>query len=641
MSIRKKYIIFFALIALSILFSQLLIRYAISTQEKDSTLINRSGRQRMLSQKICKLALIISNKSQKGIDAREDKEQLSKTIAVWSSSHNQLRNTPQSSNIFQKEVNKDKLLFAETQPFYDRIYKNSKTIITTSSLEEIQQSTQVILDIENNFLTLMDQIVNIYEINSNAKLATLKRVETYLGLFTFLVILLGVKLIFHPMVKSLMEKNLAFKNYNISLQEKNKELLVQKNRIKEQSLEMEEKNINLDFAKKEAEESLLAKAQFLSSMSHEIRTPMHVVLGITEILLTENLTPNQQGLLLTLTDSARNLLQIINDILDFDRIDSGKLTLGRIPFDLKKTITQSSNLANAAADKKGLKLVLDFDDQLPAQVKGDSHRINQLFNNLIGNAIKFTAEGGIIIRTEVVQQTNEEVILYFSVEDTGIGIAENKLSDIFNTFSQADTQATRNYGGTGLGLAITQKIVALMGGEIKVDSELGKGSKFYFTLTFDVAKNKVLGTTKPLTINERSLHQEGLQKILLVDDNQLDLAVGKKYLKYWNLKYDVAKNGQEAIDLVSQNDYSLVLMDLQMPIMDGFTAAENIRKIPENKYQIGKLPIIALTASTVVEAQQKAFDVGMNDFLMKPYKPEGLFNLLEKHLKLEYKILSK
>ncbi len=633
MTIRKKYTLFFVLISFSILLSQLLLQYNIRVQENDSALINQSGKQRMYSQQITKLALLISDKTQNNLDATKDKNVLSKIKKSWNSNHNKLiSKTRSNSKKTESKINK---LFIEIESFYDNINQSSNIILAENSYKKINKATQVILNNELYFLQLMDQIVKEHEINSINNLATLKTMAFLLGFFILIIIILGVKYIFNPLIKSLIKRNREFNSHIIMLKEKNLELIQQKEKIKQQADEIKEKNNKLDLSKKVAEESAIAKAQFLSNMSHEIRTPMHGILGIIEILLTENPNKSQLELLTTLSGSTKNLLKIINDILDYNKIDSGKLILEDIPFNLKNTVTQTTNLLQAIADKKGLSLNLDMDNQIPKLLRGDGHRLNQVITNLIGNALKFTSKGSVTIGTKILQHNEDDIMIYFSVTDTGIGIPENKLSEIFKNFSQADTQITRNYGGTGLGLAITKEIIELMGGEINVTSEVGKGSKFSFTLNFKIEKITTTKTEKSFKINEKSLYREGLKKILLVDDNALNLTVGKKYLKYWNLECDIAKNGKEAIKLVRENNYSLVLMDLQMPIMDGISATEIIRKMPGKRYQYGELPIIALTASAVAEIKQKVFDVGMDDFLMKPYKPEGLFKLLEKHLNQE------
>jgi PAS domain S-box-containing protein len=375
-------------------------------------------------------------------------------------------------------------------------------------------------------------------------------------------------------------------------------------------------------AKEEAIKASRTKAQFLSSMSHEIRTPMNAVIGMTHLLLDDNPRPDQLENLNTLRFSSENLVTIINDILDFSKIESGKMDFEEVDFNLKYIISSIHHALSGSAIDKGLKFQMKYESDLPDFVKGDPVRLSQVLNNLIGNAIKFTNKGHVVIQVGYKSSNEKEIEIEFSVLDTGIGIPESKLTAIFDNFTQASSDTTRNYGGTGLGLAISKQLVELQGGKIKVESIEGKGSQFYFSLTFKKSNqsnwHSVTGRSENNNIVVHSL--KGL-KVLLAEDNKINQVVAGKFLSKWEVEMDIAENGAEALEMVQNKNYNLVLMDLQMPVLDGFEATKKIRKLG-GKYS--KIPIIALTASAVLEIHEEAISAGMDDFVTKPFDPKLL-----------------
>ncbi len=375
-------------------------------------------------------------------------------------------------------------------------------------------------------------------------------------------------------------------------------------------------------AKEEAIKASRTKAQFLSSMSHEIRTPMNAVIGMTHLLLEDKPRPDQLENLNTLRFSSENLVTIINDILDFSKIDSGKIDFEEVDFNLKYIISSIHHALSGFAMDKGIKFQMKYDSDLPDFVKGDPVRLSQVLNNLIGNAMKFTNKGHVIIQVSHKRSDKKEIEIEFSVLDTGIGIPGNKLRAIFDNFTQASSDTTRNYGGTGLGLAISKQLVELQGGKINVESIEGKGSQFYFNLTFkrsdQESNHSGLGQTENNNIVVHSL--KGV-KVLLAEDNKINQVVAGKFLSKWEVEVDIAENGAEALEMVQNKDYNLILMDLQMPVLDGFEATKKIRKLG-GKYS--KLPIIALTASAVLEIHEEAIGAGMDDFVTKPFDPKLL-----------------
>ncbi|MBL3658490.1 response regulator [Fulvivirga sediminis] len=384
-------------------------------------------------------------------------------------------------------------------------------------------------------------------------------------------------------------------------------------------------------AKEEAENASQAKADFLSVMSHEIRTPLNAVIGLAHILLEEKPQDHQLENLNTLKFSAENLLSLINDILDFNKLEAGRVDIEAIDFNLLDTIKGIKQSLVLRAKKQPIDIQTRIDIKVPEYVKGDSTRLSQILNNLTGNALKFTSEGHIIISAHVTEETQDTISIQFSVKDSGIGIANDKHEQIFNKFSQAEIETTRKFGGTGLGLAITKKLINIMGGEIRVESILGEGANFFFTLTFEKSNKKAVEETKS---NISDISNESLKgvSILLVEDNIVNQMVATKFLDMWEIQVDTAENGLEALSKVSEGTYDLILMDLQMPEMDGYTASREIRAMGGD---FNKIPIIALTASALSDIRSNVLEAGMNDFVSKPFNPKDLFEKISQNLNKE------
>lgn len=403
--------------------------------------------------------------------------------------------------------------------------------------------------------------------------------------------------------------------------------------LQKQINKAKELETQLILSKELAENAASSKSQFLSTMSHEIRTPMNAVIGFTHLLLQLNPRPEQAEYLQLLKFSAENLLVLINDILDFSKIEAGRIEFEEADFLIKELVSNIRLALLQKAEEKNIQLKLLIDQDLPNAVNGDPVRLGQILTNLISNALKFTEEGKVTIVASLNKKTNEHTIIDFEVSDTGIGISPDKLENIFESFTQASADTTRNFGGTGLGLTITKKLLELMGSEIKVTSELGRGSVFYFTLALKNSSMQFAGHLNDhLSMDEKSL--KGV-KVLIAEDNQINVILAKQYMKLWDIECDVAENGLIALAMVQTNNYDMVLMDLQMPEMDGYQATSAIRKLRGEKYKT--LPIIALTASAMLDIKDKAFAVGMNDYISKPFNPKDLYkkiafysNLVEK-----------
>ncbi|WP_448700144.1 ATP-binding protein [Mucilaginibacter sp. AW1-3] len=372
-------------------------------------------------------------------------------------------------------------------------------------------------------------------------------------------------------------------------------------------------------AKELAEQAAIAKSQFLSTMSHEIRTPMNAVIGFTHLLLQHEPRPDQQEYLNILKFSSENLLVLINDILDFNKIEAGKIEFESVDFNLSRLIDNIRLAQAQRAQEKNIKLKLMMDEDLPNAVIGDPIRLGQILTNLISNAVKFTQEGKVVITASLAERQKDHTIIDFEVEDTGIGIAPDKLDHIFESFTQASSDTTRKFGGSGLGLTISKRLLELQGSHIKVKSELGKGSVFSFSMKFKNSTKQLA----PVLEDIQDIKSLRGTRILIAEDNQINVLLAKQFMKQWDVDCDVAENGIIAYQLIQTNNYDLVLMDLQMPEMDGYETTQKVRQLPDPKY--AELPIIALTASAMLDIKDKAFESGMNDYVSKPFNPDDLY----------------
>lgn len=380
----------------------------------------------------------------------------------------------------------------------------------------------------------------------------------------------------------------------------------------------------LNKAKKDAEEGLRAKSDFLSNMSHEIRTPLNSVIGISHMLLEEKPRKDQEERLQVLLFSANSLLSIVNDILDYNKIDAEKIRFEKIEMDLSGIARNIIGGLQSAADDKGIELRLKIDDAFINRVIGDPTRTAQVISNLVQNAIKFTKEGFVQleIKREVVNYDNVTVTV--SVTDTGIGIEPEKQGLIFERFSQADTSTSRRFGGTGLGLAICKKILSLQGSSLQLKSEPGKGSTFWFTQTFPISHLALSEETRQpaLVVSKDGRKPLDSIRILLVEDNEVNILVARSFLEKWGATIDVARNGQEALDMVDPEKHRIILMDMHMPVMDGFKATAMLR-------QKGiRLPIIALTANLPHETAPGLAGLDVREIIVKPFVPDDFLRVI-------------
>lgn len=395
---------------------------------------------------------------------------------------------------------------------------------------------------------------------------------------------------------------------------------------------VEEKiNLNIQFenALVKANEAANSKTDFLSTMSHELRTPLNSVIGMTDLLLSNPINEEQAETLKALKFSSTSLHSLINDILDFNKIGSDKLMLEAVKVNLNRLIKDICSGLNFQAKEKGIQLNFKVDERLhPIYVITDPTRLSQIIYNLVGNAIKFTSKGSVQINLEVINHSEEKIKVKFSVIDTGLGIKEEDQERIFEVFKQASLSTTRNYGGTGLGLAIVKKLVEMLGSKIQLTSEIGIGSDFYFEVSFDISNDLQV-------INEDDINEvfdlEQL-KVLVAEDNAMNRLLLKKVFSKWNSELVFVENGLEAIEKASTDDFDVILMDLHMPLVDGYEATKSIRELQDVKK--ANVHIIALTASVSNNMEEKIIQSGMNGFMYKPFNANDMYATLKGLIKV-------
>lgn len=385
---------------------------------------------------------------------------------------------------------------------------------------------------------------------------------------------------------------------------------------------------NMIQASHKAEEAAQSKQQFMSTMSHEIRTPLNEVIGITNLLLQGSPREDQMDFIKTLRFSGNHLLTLVNDVLDYNKMESGKIVFEQNTFSMNDFMNDILRTYSYRAQAKNLEFEIIKEDNLPNEVIGDSIRLNQILSNLLSNALKFTKLGYIHVILKEKERNNNKIGIEFTVKDSGLGIPKDKHKMIFESFTQASPDTTRHFGGTGLGLAICKKLVELQGGSIDIESEPGKGSSFRFVLSFGIPDQEI--KPKASDISETYIGLEG-RRILVAEDNKINFFVANKFLTGWGVNVTHVENGQLAVEMLENAEFDLVLMDLHMPVMDGIEATRRIRN-SENP-RIRNMPVIALTAAILSESHDKIADLSINDYVLKPFKPQDLFNKILTNIK--------
>ena len=386
----------------------------------------------------------------------------------------------------------------------------------------------------------------------------------------------------------------------------------------------------LNISEKKVKESARIKEVFMANMSHEIRTPMNAILGFTGLLKNKHIDEEALEYVQTIEQSGENLLIIINDILDMSKIEAGMLKLEKKPFSIRNLLHSIKVMFYNKAAEKLIILTTEIDESIPDSLLGDATRLTQILTNLVGNALKFTEKGTITIKISNEGRSLESINLGITVADTGIGIEREKQQQIFERFQQAEDSITRTYGGTGLGLSIVKDLVKLQNGTIEIDSGPGKGTAFKLTIPLDISPQENLQSDPTPQVDYGFKNSDGYGHILVVEDNVINQSLIKHLFKKWGLKYDLANNGKEALEKLQSNKYTLILMDIQMPLMDGYTATREIR-------QTLKLhtPIIAMTAHALAIEKEKCFECGMNDYISKPLREGQLHQLIDQYAQMD------
>ena len=483
-------------------------------------------------------------------------------------------------------------------------YKNNKEYERAYSyLNEHHQIEHNILTVKNSKFNI-DKYKKVNEIHllNEERIENEQKIQVKTYRYSKLISILAIALISILSLLSLaLYKNNVIRNQNnLILREKNKELILAKNN---------------------AEKASKARSEFLSTVSHELRTPLNAINGIAHLLLEENPKESQLKYLDSLKFSGNYLTTFINEILEINKIDSSKIEIEKISFDLKALLNNIQNSLKELATANNNHFLLDIDDAIPDNLIGDTTKLSQIILNLINNALKFTQNGNVTLIAKLHALENENATVYFEITDTGIGIPKDKQKKVFESFSQGSIEVNRKYGGTGLGLTIVKKLIHLLGGKIHLESEVGKGSTFNFKLHFDVSKKSTEKVQEIKSYNDDQLKNK---VILLIEDNKINQMITRKMLENKSISCEIVDNGEEAIELLKVKSFDLILMDVHLPGINGTTATQLIREFNKTT------PIIALTAISLDENRDQLLSFGMNDVITKPFVPEIFYKTIAK-----------
>lgn len=598
---------------------QIITQYSLNVLHRKTEVIGFSSDIMLLSQRAAKLALRMNE-----APYETAKAELIQIKQTWDQKYLALKTASSAMHLSPTFRRKVDMHMQSIQPHYDSISSAMTVLINSPSPDDRLKAIAAIQHQEKVFFPLINEVVEEWKKISIQGLTTVRLIEIALAAISMLILFLELFFIMLPAFRKLMDKNKALKTAYEEQETLNEELRATQEELT-QSLEYQiDISAKLEKAKLKADEASQAKEQFLSTMSHEIRTPMNAVIGLTHLLLEDNPKASQLENLEALKFSGDSLLSLINDILDYSKIEAGKIELEETQINLASLFRGIQKSLGVNASEKKITLNTHISDDIPQGLLGDPTRLAQVLNNLVSNAIKFTIHGEVSLKAKLVHRTQDTVDITFSVQDTGIGIPEDKLDDIFQSFTQASKDTSRKFGGTGLGLAISKKLLEIQQSQLNVVSKVGEGSTFTFSLTFKYVEGENVEEKSPVKKKEHSLSLSG-NKLLVAEDNILNIIVIQQFLKKWNIEFQIVENGKLAVEALRSGYFDLILMDLQMPEMDGFTASKTIRTFNQT------IPIIALTASASLEVQQEVYEAGMNDFASKPFVPSELYQKIEKY----------
>ena len=539
----------------------------------------------------------------------------------------------------------------EVMYLYNYVYNPTVEILDESLFKNTQETHRIINENMRIGSLIVEKMEMIYtwasimaeEISeettthSHNTILLLLVMAAFLGLLSIILSIIVTQRINTPIIRmknAMLEISKGDLTYPIR-SDRNDELGMLANKIGDMVDSLQNGQDELRLAIAAAEDSLKAKREFLDNMNHELRTPMNGILGFHRMALQTDMTEEQRRYITAADDSAKNLMEIINDIFDFTKIVDNKMMVDARLFKLPDVFNETLETYMPVINAKNLEFNMRLPSDMPEQIVGDPHKLKKILSSLIDNAVQFTEKGKITVRAKITEQTNHHIEMCFYVRDTGIGIKPEQMKSLFDPFWQADTSLTRAHGGIGFGLPLSKQLAALLGGKLWAESEYEEGSTFYFTARFSLSGASDLAADDTHTAvipqaeaaNEQ-VHAPNNSHLLVVDDVEVNQMIAEEILKDNGYAVDIANNGQEALDMISVNDYDAVLMDIQMPVMDGLTAATKIREDGKHK----NLPIIAVSAHAMEEDIEKSLAYGMNDHITKPINPEILFMTLNKWL---------